>query len=443
MCRAPSEATTFQPSLSDPGVADRDDAAAEATAGHAGAEHSRCLDQSGDRGVHGGRGCLEVGSQALVALCHEGAGAGIVATLERRREVTDPLVLGDHVERPPPWNVAECRCVRVDVIDGGRPEWTEHLLGSAAFGDAVGVRRAEQRAMGDEKDDHVDVGRYRYLGHDQGVAVDHRGVTRLCRGDAELVHDARRDACGGVLGASGGECEFRGCPVEPEREPDGALECSARRESGTCWNVARDLPDEASGGADLGRHGRDIGSPLGVQGRRVAGERHDDVDVAVLSVGVQRDPVAARGVVDRGPAVDGHREHEPAGVVGVVTDEVHPSGSVNSVVEQSFGHAVTVVGARVDAPENDSATLVPMPRAVLPTGIELEYVTTGDPADPPLLVVNGYTSQLISWQQGYIDQLVAQGLFVIQFDNRDVGLSSKLDGQRVSPGAVLTASLQG
>ncbi|HSP27616.1 MAG TPA: alpha/beta hydrolase, partial [Ilumatobacteraceae bacterium] len=65
-----------------------------------------------------------------------------------------------------------------------------------------------------------------------------------------------------------------------------------------------------------------------------------------------------------------------------------------------------------------------MSRAVLPTGIELEYVTTGDPADPPLLVVNGYTSQLISWPQGYVEQLVAQGLFVIQFDNRDVGLST-------------------
>ena len=84
-----------------------------------------------------------------------------------------------------------------------------------------------------------------------------------------------------------------------------------------------------------------------------------------------------------------------------------------------------------------------MPRAVLPTGIELEYVTTGDPGHPPLLVVNGYTSQLISWQRGYVEQIVSQGLFVIQYDNRDVGLSSKLDGQRVSPGAVLTASLQG
>jgi pimeloyl-ACP methyl ester carboxylesterase len=84
-----------------------------------------------------------------------------------------------------------------------------------------------------------------------------------------------------------------------------------------------------------------------------------------------------------------------------------------------------------------------MPRALLTSGIELEYVTTGDPTNPPLLVINGYTSQLISWQRGYIEQLVAQGLFVIQYDNRDVGLSSKLDGQLVSPGAVLAASLAG
>ena len=84
-----------------------------------------------------------------------------------------------------------------------------------------------------------------------------------------------------------------------------------------------------------------------------------------------------------------------------------------------------------------------MPRALLPSGIELEYRTTGDPADPVLLAVNGYTTQLISWPQGYIDQIVAQGVFVVQFDNRDVGLSTKLDGQTVSPGAVLKASLAG
>jgi pimeloyl-ACP methyl ester carboxylesterase len=84
-----------------------------------------------------------------------------------------------------------------------------------------------------------------------------------------------------------------------------------------------------------------------------------------------------------------------------------------------------------------------MPRAALPTVIELEYVTAGDPSHPPLLVVNGYTTQLISWPQGYIDRLVDQELFVIRYDNRDVGLSTKFDGRHVAPGAVLSAALQG
>ena len=84
-----------------------------------------------------------------------------------------------------------------------------------------------------------------------------------------------------------------------------------------------------------------------------------------------------------------------------------------------------------------------MPRAGLPNGIELEYRTTGDPTDPVLLAVCGYTSQLISWRQGYIDQLAAQGLFVVQFDNRDVGLSTKLDGRHVSPAAVFEARFAG
>jgi pimeloyl-ACP methyl ester carboxylesterase len=84
-----------------------------------------------------------------------------------------------------------------------------------------------------------------------------------------------------------------------------------------------------------------------------------------------------------------------------------------------------------------------MPRATVGDDIELEYRTTGDPADPVLLCVCGFTSQLISWRPGYIDRLAAQGLLVVQFDNRDVGLSTKLDGQQVSPGAVLSAMRTG
>ena len=83
-----------------------------------------------------------------------------------------------------------------------------------------------------------------------------------------------------------------------------------------------------------------------------------------------------------------------------------------------------------------------MPRAKVSTGIELEYSTMGDPSHPALLMVNGFTAQMISWR-GIIDELAAQGLFVISYDNRDCGLSEKLDGQHVVVGKVLEAQMAG
>ena len=84
-----------------------------------------------------------------------------------------------------------------------------------------------------------------------------------------------------------------------------------------------------------------------------------------------------------------------------------------------------------------------MPRADVATGIELEYETFGDPDHPTLLLVCGYTSQINGWDEGLVEQLVAQGLHVVRYDNRDVGLSTKLDGQHVEPLEVLSASLAG
>ncbi|WP_040492818.1 alpha/beta fold hydrolase [Ilumatobacter nonamiensis] len=83
-----------------------------------------------------------------------------------------------------------------------------------------------------------------------------------------------------------------------------------------------------------------------------------------------------------------------------------------------------------------------MPRAALASGIEIEYETFGEPADPTLLLVCGYTSQLNGWDAGLCAQFVAQGLHVVRYDNRDVGLSSKLKGA-VQPGKVLAATLAG
>src|SRR5579875_2770012 len=69
-----------------------------------------------------------------------------------------------------------------------------------------------------------------------------------------------------------------------------------------------------------------------------------------------------------------------------------------------------------------------MPRAKLQNGITLEYETCGASSDPPILMVMGFGSQLVSWPRDFCESLAAGGRFVIAFDNRDCGLSSKLDG---------------
>lgn len=67
-----------------------------------------------------------------------------------------------------------------------------------------------------------------------------------------------------------------------------------------------------------------------------------------------------------------------------------------------------------------------MPK-VKANNIEIEYETFGDPSDNPLLLINGLGSQMINWDEGFIQGLVDRGFFVIRFDNRDVGLSTKCE----------------
>jgi pimeloyl-ACP methyl ester carboxylesterase len=67
-----------------------------------------------------------------------------------------------------------------------------------------------------------------------------------------------------------------------------------------------------------------------------------------------------------------------------------------------------------------------MPR-VRANGIEIAYDTFGDPQDRPLILIMGLSCQLVAWPESFCEKLAARGHFVIRFDNRDVGLSSKLD----------------
>lgn len=58
-------------------------------------------------------------------------------------------------------------------------------------------------------------------------------------------------------------------------------------------------------------------------------------------------------------------------------------------------------------------------------GIQLEYETYGDKANPPLLLVMGLGAQLTLWPIELVEALVARGYYVIRYDNRDIGLSQK------------------
>jgi pimeloyl-ACP methyl ester carboxylesterase len=78
-----------------------------------------------------------------------------------------------------------------------------------------------------------------------------------------------------------------------------------------------------------------------------------------------------------------------------------------------------------------------------PDTITIEYETFGSPDDPADLLVMGFVAQLTAWDTGFCEQLAAAGRYVIRFDNRDCGLSTKLDGQAADFVAALAATTSG
>jgi pimeloyl-ACP methyl ester carboxylesterase len=61
--------------------------------------------------------------------------------------------------------------------------------------------------------------------------------------------------------------------------------------------------------------------------------------------------------------------------------------------------------------------------------ITLAYEEFGDPSAPPLLLIAGLASQMLSWHEPLCESLAERGLRVIRFDNRDSGLSTHLEGE--------------
>ncbi len=60
-------------------------------------------------------------------------------------------------------------------------------------------------------------------------------------------------------------------------------------------------------------------------------------------------------------------------------------------------------------------------------GIQLEYDTFGRASDAPLLLIMGLGAQMVLWDDEFCALLAGHGHYVVRFDNRDVGLSTKFD----------------
>ncbi|AWL29543.1 hydrolase [Acinetobacter defluvii] len=62
----------------------------------------------------------------------------------------------------------------------------------------------------------------------------------------------------------------------------------------------------------------------------------------------------------------------------------------------------------------------------LGNGIQLHVESGGDPKNPTILLVMGLGAQMLFWPDFFCKSLIDQGYHVIRFDNRDIGLSSKI-----------------
>jgi len=62
--------------------------------------------------------------------------------------------------------------------------------------------------------------------------------------------------------------------------------------------------------------------------------------------------------------------------------------------------------------------------------IDIYYEENGPADGPVILLVMGLGAQMIAWPDEFIDGLVAKGHRVIHYDNRDVGLSQRMEGAK-------------
>ena len=80
--------------------------------------------------------------------------------------------------------------------------------------------------------------------------------------------------------------------------------------------------------------------------------------------------------------------------------------------------------------------------AIGSNGITLEYQEFGPADAPPILLIMGLGMQLVAWPDSLCEGLARRGFRVIRYDNRDVGLSSRMPASgRLKTGSMLARAV--
>lgn len=85
----------------------------------------------------------------------------------------------------------------------------------------------------------------------------------------------------------------------------------------------------------------------------------------------------------------------------------------------------------------------PEPTMVSANGLEFAVAEMGDPSGPPMMLILGFTAQLVSWEAEYLQRLADGGVRLVLMENRDSGRSARLDGVDSNLDQVLGAALAG
>ena len=74
--------------------------------------------------------------------------------------------------------------------------------------------------------------------------------------------------------------------------------------------------------------------------------------------------------------------------------------------------------------------------------ITLCYETFGSESDPPMLLIMGLGTQMIGWPDEFCAQLAERGFYVVRFDNRDIGRSTRIHGRPPTVGQLLARRIR-